>query len=112
MAKRIIKSIVAFIPESLDLDKLLKENPPEFNYHVDNFKYLLTLMYENYDTQKYDDYGDIYTNLNAQLLQRRIRNYREHLDYLKKHNIIYENKQYIPGVKSRGGYANKNRSIS
>ncbi|MGV0968969.1 hypothetical protein ACTS9M_07070 [Empedobacter sp. ULE_I136] len=102
MAKRIIKSIVAFIPESLDLDKLLKENPPEFNYHVDNFKYLLTLMYENYDTQKYDDYGDIYTNLNAQLLQRRIRNYREHLDYLKKHNIIYENKQYIPGVKSRG----------
>ncbi len=102
MRRKIIKSIVAFIPESLDLDKLLKENPPEFNYHVDNFKYLLTLMYENYDTQKYDDYGDIYTNLNAKLLQCRIRNYREHLDYLKKHNIIYENKQYIPGVKSRG----------
>lgn len=92
------KSLTAFIPSNLDLDKLLQENPPNFKYHIDNFKHLLDYVYKLFNPEN----SDIFSRFHSALIQRRIRNYREHFDYLISNEILFEDSQYIVGKKSRG----------
>lgn len=96
------KNLTAFIPKNLDLDKLLKEKPPTFKYQKDHFIYLIDLIYKLFNPIKLEEFGDIYSRPHSVLTQRRIRNYREHLDYLVNNGILIEDKQYIVGKKSRG----------
>ena len=96
------QSLTAFIPKNLDLDKVLNENPPNFIYHKDNFVYLIDLTYKLHNQERLDEFGDIYSRPHSALMQRRIRNYREHLDYLVENKILFEDRQYIKNKQSRG----------
>lgn len=95
--------IDVFIPENLDINKILLENIPSFKYDVEYFKYILGKISElgalNID---YYESNDGFVNLNAQKLQRKVRDYRKYLDYLEDYKIIWADHTYIPGEKSRG----------
>lgn len=100
--KNLQQSLTAFIPKNLDLDKMLNENPPNFIYHKDNFVYLIDLIYQLFNQERLDEFGDIYSRPHSALMQRRVRNYREHLDYLIENKVFFEDKQYIVNKQSRG----------
>jgi hypothetical protein len=58
------------------------------------------------------EYNDLdgnggYVNLNAQLMQSFVQNYKEYLDYLLEHRIFRTDKKYIPSAKSMGYVLNK-----
>lgn len=92
-----------YIPENLDLDLFIKNYPPTSiaNFCKTKLLYILDLI----TTIPVYNKGLLLVNdfvpLNAQLLQRKVRNYKQYLDYLITQNIVEVNKQYIPGVKSK-----------
>lgn len=83
MKNKHYKPVSVFIPRNLDLKKLLKENRPEFNFHIDNFKYLVSLITEipsfNKDIQELN-----FTPFYSPLVQRKVHDYLKYLDYLIK----------------------------
>lgn len=92
-----------YIPENLDLDYFIKNYPP---ISIKTFKktkmlYILDLI----TTIPVYNKGLLLVNdfvpINAQLLQKKVRNYNQYLDYLVNLNIVEVNKQYLPGLKSR-----------
>ncbi len=93
------KKLTLYIPENFDIDKLVKISPPDFKYHRDCFIYLVHLIIDipsrNKDSEM--DYIPFY----SALIQRRVRNYRDYLNYLVKQGVFLENKQYIVGKQSR-----------
>lgn len=93
------KNLTLYVPENLHIDELLKENPPKFKYQRDFFIYLVHLI-NDIPSRSKESYVD-YVPLNSTLLQRRNRQYREHLDYLIEVGVFNENAQYIVGSKSR-----------
>lgn len=97
-----VKQLTAFIPSNLDLDKVLKDCPPTFKFEKDNFVYLINLVYKLFNPKKSDEFGDIFSRFHSAMLQRRVRNYREHLNYLIEQKILFEDRQYIVSKKSRG----------
>jgi hypothetical protein len=64
-----------YIPEDLDLDGVLLDNPPDFKYHRDDFVYILHLLTSiparNRDLMDEDGWVPIH----AQTLQKVIRKY-------------------------------------
>lgn len=84
------------IPSNLDLEKILKSNPPGFKVKIDFFYYLIHLMKE-IPMRRKDLIGAKFIPLHSVLLQRKRHNYRDYLDYLVKHQIFKENRQYIVG---------------
>lgn len=93
------KKLTLFIPQNLDIDELIKNNPPNFKYHRDCFIYLSHLVTDIPSRNK--DIEMNYVPFYSTLIQRRIRDYRKYLDYLVDNNVLLENKQYIVGQKSR-----------
>lgn len=91
------------IPSSVDLESLLKKYPPKFKrpYKIDYFYYFIELLCDMMEYNDLDGNGG-YVNLNAQLMQAIVNNYKEYLDYLLVHRVIRTDKKYIPGVKSMG----------
>ena len=91
------------IPSSIDLESLLKKHPPQFKtkYKIDYFYYFIELLCDMMEYNDLDGNGG-FVNLNAQLMQSFVHNYKEYLDYLLKHRIFMTDKKYIPGVKSMG----------
>lgn len=95
-------SLTLFIPKNVNIDRILKDNPPTFSYQRDCFVYILHIITSipsgNWDL--IDKEG--YTNVNKQILQKRIHEYKSYLMYLVSVGVIEESSYYIPGVKSRG----------
>ena len=91
------------IPSSIDLESLLEKHPPKFKrpYKIDYFYYFIELLCDMMEYNDLDGNGG-YVNLNAQLMQNIVHNYKEYLDYLLKHRIFRTDKKYIVGVKSMG----------
>lgn len=99
----IISSLKLYIPRNIDIDRLLEENPPNFNYHRDSFVYILSLITSIYTSNRDKiELNNGYTPINKKLLQRRIHEYRKYIEYLKHYGIIEENRQYIPSKTSMG----------
>lgn len=96
------KSLTAFIPNNLELDKLLRLIPPTFKYDKDDFLYLIDLMYKLASKQINDESFSFFIRPHSTLMQRRVRNYRKCLDYLVENKILIEDPQYIVNKKSRG----------
>jgi hypothetical protein len=92
----------AFLPENLDLDEIVRSNPPCFNYHIDNFKYLCSLINEVPSNKKEVYEHDDFIILNSQKIQERIHNYKSYFDYLIHSSIIETDNRYIVGEKSKG----------
>lgn len=96
------------IPSSIDLESLLKKYPPKFKrpYKIDYFYYFIELLCDMMEYNDLDGNGG-YVNLNAQLMQSFVQNYKEYLDYLLEHRIFRTDKKYIPSAKSMGYVLNK-----
>lgn len=95
-------SLTLFIPKNIDIDRVLKDNPPTFSYQRDCFVYILHIITSipSGNWNLIDEEG--YTNVNKQILQRRIHEYKSYLKYLVSVGLIEESSFYIPTVKSRG----------
>ncbi len=90
-----------YIPESLDIDELLSEKPPAFNYHRDNFIHILNLITEIPSRNKDLLDANGWVPIHAHTLQSRIRDYDKYLDYLIENKILETDNQYLPGEKSK-----------
>lgn len=93
-----------FTPPNLDLEALLEEHPPnfEFEYDIDDFKYIISTIISIKALYK-DYHDDEFVPVNAQALQSRVREYHHYIDYLLEHGIIEVKNggQFFIGVKSR-----------
>jgi len=98
------KSLILYIPENINLDEILKDSPPDFDYYKDCFVYILHLITSINKKRKEADIikNKGYTPISKRILQSRIYHYRKYIDYLIDQEIITEDRQYIVGEKSRG----------
>ena len=91
----------AYIPANLDLQKMLNDDPPSFDYDIDNFHYIFSTLIQMKAQHK--DYEDQeYLPLSSTLLQEKIRTYNKHLQYLIQKGALQTDGQYIVGKKARG----------
>lgn len=91
-----------FIPQNLDLERLTQEVPPPFNYYVDNFKYIVSLITEIPVYNKSVLNTMNFVPINAQKLKSEIHNYLRYLEYLIKNDVIESDNHYIKDKKSKG----------
>ncbi|MCP2037335.1 hypothetical protein [Chryseobacterium sp. HSC-36S06] len=99
MAKKSKQTLALFIPKNLNLDELINTYPPQFNFHKDDFVYILHLISDIPSKNKDKEYD--YVPLSSAMLQRRVRNYRKGLDYFVSHGILEENSSYQSNNKSK-----------
>lgn len=91
-----------YIPISLDLESILEKEPPEFEYHIDNFYYILHLIHSIPAFSRFSLTDDGYTLVNSTLLQQAIRDYRKYIDYLISVQVLCTDGHYVKGEKSIG----------
>lgn len=91
-----------FAPKNLELESVLSANPPEFNFHIDKFKYILDLLVSIPSMNKEISDNAEFVPINSRKLQSVIHDYKKYLDYLIKQEIIETDNQYILNVKSKG----------
>jgi len=103
-----IPKLTYYLPENLDIDSILRVNPPNFSYKRDKFVDILNLIYALPSKKKksIEEYGG-YTPINKEILGSTIKDYRKYIDYLKDQNIVEES-NYIVGVQSSGLRFSKN----
>ncbi len=93
-----------FIPANLDIDKLINEKPP---FRIERFKrdnliHIIHLITSIPATNKDLDIIDGFVPIYSQVLQKRVRNYRDYLDYLLDNDVLLTDDWYIKGLKSKG----------
>ncbi len=93
--------MLQFIPENIDIGKLLEENPPSFPYHRDYFLHILSLLTEIPSRKLSLLKGNGYIPINAEIIKKRVHNYPRYLAYLVEHGVIETDNCYVPGEKSR-----------
>lgn len=101
--------MLVFIPSNLDLETLVKDYPPpphhykaKFKFDIDCLKYIISTIISI--KAQYKDYHDEeFVPVNAQELQKRVRDYNYYINYLLEHGVIEvkNNGQYFPGERSR-----------
>jgi hypothetical protein len=93
-----------FIPDSIDIDLLISQIPTDSSKLIKKryLLYVLDLITSIPANNKALILKDGFVPINAKMLQRKVRNYRQYLEYLVANNILLINKQYIPGERSRG----------
>ena len=101
------KALVVYIPETLDLDKLVSETPPTEKipaFNTDCIAYILHLITYLAARKKDFDYdaNNGFVPINKQKLQSKIYHYKKYINYLLICGILEEHKQYITGQKSSG----------
>ena len=102
--QEIPKSLIMYIPENINLDKILMERPPDFKHDKDCFIYILYLIRKINGGKKIEKIEDLngYTPLNSTLLQMRIHKYTKYLKYLIDQDILECDGFYVNGKKSKG----------
>ena len=99
---KIAKPIIFHVPALFvsELNKCIKRNPPNFDYNISYFYFLVNRITTNHYTK---DKKKEFTKLNIQKLQKlsicRIGSY---IKYLKKYEFIISDDNYTPGIKSMG----------
>ena len=98
-----VSSLTLYMPERINLNRLLLEQPPDFRYDKDNFVYIIHLVtaIPSRKRDMIDAYGG-YTPINRKFLQKRIHGYKKYIDYLKSHEVVVERSSYSPGKYSMG----------
>src|SRR5690554_4891500 len=94
-----------FIPENLDIDQLMHDHPANFKKYKckrDKLLYIIHLI-NALPLYNKDLLFHGFVPLNATLLQDKISNYKEYIDYLVHDLKIMEtDNQYVPSFKSKG----------
>ncbi|KFC23651.1 hypothetical protein [Epilithonimonas lactis] len=98
-----IDKLTFHLPENLDIDQILQENPPQFNYCRDRFVYILNLIYTLPSRKKknIEEYSG-FTPISKKILGSTIKDYRAYIKYLVEQNVVKEDKKYIPDIKCGG----------
>jgi len=95
-AENIRSEYTCYIPQNLDVDKMLLENPPSFKCYRDNFVYIISLIYSipyhNKDFKLEKSNG--FVPINSTILQGRIHGYAEYMKYLLDNNIFVTDNKY------------------
>lgn len=89
------------VSSKLDLELLLKLNPPKFQYKIDHFYYVLDLLVRLPYQSKKDIDTSGYVIINMDAFTRHVRNGSKILHYLKEHNILVT-RPYTKGIISTG----------
>jgi len=89
------------IPSTVDLEKLLKNHPPDFNIKIDHFYYIVDYLWNAMVYNDLDE-NDGFVNMHAARHQKVNRNYSKYRDYLLKYRLIRTDKKYVPDKKSFG----------
>lgn len=86
-------SYLLYIPSSIDIDRLISDNPPTFKYKRDKFLYMIYLV--NYVSSVKKDYVSEFTSLYSKLLKDKFGNdYLKYIEYLITNNILVRKNQY------------------
>jgi len=96
-----------FFPKNLDLEKVVRENPPpphhkkkDFKFDQEDMKYIISNIMMLKSIYK-DYHEDEFVPVNAQTIQRRVREYNYYIEYLLSIGIVeVKNK----GPKNKGQY--------
>lgn len=98
-----LDNFTLYLPNNLDIDQILEENPPEFKFKRDKFVYILSLIY-SIPTQKKDKIENYsgFTPISKSILGSVIKDYKQYIGHLKELNIVEEDPHYIVGEKSQG----------
>lgn len=93
-----------FIPENLDVDVIIKENPPQIKrFHKDKLISIISLIHEKYETLSKIRKGMEYAPIRSTIFQNNIaHDYTKYLDYLEKVGIIERDRCYQAGKYSMG----------
>lgn len=105
--KQIPKSYNLYIPENLDIDALVTNNPTNIlRFNKDKLIYIISLIYSipmrlkdfDFDTE------NGFIPMNSEILKFRVREYKEYLDYLCEVGVFEKrtNYKYKSGVTSSG----------
>ena len=100
---KIISSLTLYIPERIDIDRVLARQPPNFSYHRDYFVYILHLI-TAIPSRKRDiiEKNDGFTPINRKVLQKRLHSYKKYIEYLKEVGLVQERSYYKPSETSMG----------
>ena len=97
-----MRTLNRYIPENLDLDDLIKNNPPPFQFKKDKALHILSLLTEVPSIAD-KDFKDGYVPLNVKMLRiNGIKDFPIYRDWLIKVGVILTDNQYIVGSKSKG----------
>jgi hypothetical protein len=90
-----------YIPSTINLDDCVRQSNTDMvtNFDIHNLTLILHFITTGYNNS---DYANGFTLLNSTILQSRIHNYREYLEYGLKTGLIETDNQYIIGKKSKG----------
>jgi len=93
-----------FIPDALDLNELLRRHPPSQikQFKKDSLIYIIHLITSIQATNKDLDIINGFVPIYSPVLQKKVKNYRDYLDYLIRYGVILTDNWYIKGVKSKG----------
>jgi hypothetical protein len=93
-----------YLPANLDVAALLKEHPPTTieNFKTDRLIYIISLVISIPAINKDLIIKNGFTPINAEMLQRKFRNYDKYINFLLSHNIFITDNHCINGKKSRG----------
>lgn len=110
-----ISSLKLWIPEKLDLDLIIRNNPPDFAYKKDKFIFIISLINSiPANNKKVEKKHNGYTPISKTILGRQIKDYRVHINYLKQHNIVEEDKyaeNKCSGLKVSKAYYGKLKPV-
>lgn len=95
-----VQSMCWIIPASIDMEEILKKDPPVFKYKIDYFYYIIDTITEASDLEDLDNNAG-FVNLQAKRLQAFNHNYGKYIDYLLG-KVIRRDGKYVPGKKSFG----------
>lgn len=90
------------IPKNLDVEKLLRENKPRFNYNPNLFYYFIALVFRGNYRKEENERKYFFTRLKSKYLGHFARNYKQYFQFLSKHGVIAIDNHFIEGEKCRG----------
>lgn len=85
-----------FIPENIDVEELVKRNPPFRGFKRDKFIYILGLI------NKLAKGKEGYARIDTRLLRKYVWNYNQYMNYALNLGIIESNESYLAGRNSKG----------
>lgn len=89
-----------YIPDNLDLEKLLEENPPHFKHHRDDLAYCIHLLIKLPERNEDNVTETGFVRIYSPLAQQYVRNYNKYYQYLEGQGIVESDKSYSSGSYS------------
>ncbi len=92
-----------YIPDTFDVDSFINAMSPDSikPFKKQHLLYILDLITSIPANNKKLVLQDGFVPISANALQKKVRNYKQYLEYLISNGVFIVKRQYIPGEKSR-----------